>query len=521
MANRDGRIPLNVLRLKELRKKLGLSQERLAEECFQQGFVVSIASIKRAESGANVLYRTASNLAEYFSVPVEDLLIDRASEPLLTNVPSSPPYFFIFAIEAKCDLTAKTLQALLFSQNTTPIIQNRTFVLTWSIQESDEYVFERIRQLALQLQVALSASIRSFINVKYKHRVTELLEHPNAITPINEILVKIPWGEIAACPCFISSNCARPIKPFLTGEPDFNNWHLVSLHQSHTDCFVGRKLELETLNSGIKRWQKQEAGQTYCITGTAGIGKTSLLNQVISSLNRSSCLTTEIQILNHGSADLLSPQNIFTRAICSFTREDTDDSIRQQTVESSIPSSFHLCLYWLMGVALNESEKQLLNLEATMQRHVQVPGPLQSINGAGLMGLPADPTPPSRFVQTYAIKQLSEQPTNFDEAFSLGQKLLNRVDIPLGIMANEFETSDNPEVFFSDITQWSVIRHNSHQSPAFYLRTYGDMTWRVANVKDYIGLNRDCQISSVLQLMPVTTSLPFEQVESRPTIKIA
>ncbi|MCR9367763.1 linear amide C-N hydrolase [Vibrio antiquarius] len=161
------------------------------------------------------------------------------------------------------------------------------------------------------------------------------------------------------------------------------------------------------------------------------------------------------------------------------------------------------------------------NNEVTMQRHVQVPGPLQSINGAGLMGLPSDPTPPSRFVQTYAIKQLSEQPTNFDEAFSLGQKLLNRVDIPLGIMANEFETSDNPEVFFSDITQWSVIRHNSHQSPAFYLRTYGDMTWRVANVKDYIGLNRDCQISSVLQLMPVTTSLPFEQVESRPTIKIA
>ncbi|WP_239073813.1 helix-turn-helix domain-containing protein [Vibrio diabolicus] len=129
MANRDGRIPLNVLRLKELRKKLGLSQERLAEECFQQGFVVSIASIKRAESGANVLYRTASNLAEYFSVPVEDLLIDRASEPLLTNESSSPPYFFIFAIEAKCDLTVKTLQTLLFSQNTTPIIKNRTFVL--------------------------------------------------------------------------------------------------------------------------------------------------------------------------------------------------------------------------------------------------------------------------------------------------------------------------------------------------------------------------------------------------------
>ncbi|MER2494706.1 linear amide C-N hydrolase [Vibrio neptunius] len=159
--------------------------------------------------------------------------------------------------------------------------------------------------------------------------------------------------------------------------------------------------------------------------------------------------------------------------------------------------------------------------DVSMQRHVQVPGPLQTVNGAGLMGLPADPTPPSRFVQTYAIKQLSEQPIHFDEAFSLAQKLLNRVDIPLGIMANDLDTSDNPEVFFSDITQWSVIRNNSHDSPALYLRTYGDMTWRVANVKDYVGLNRDYQISSVLQLMPTTTALPFEQVESRPTVKIA
>ncbi|MBN3495796.1 linear amide C-N hydrolase [Vibrio neptunius] len=159
--------------------------------------------------------------------------------------------------------------------------------------------------------------------------------------------------------------------------------------------------------------------------------------------------------------------------------------------------------------------------DVSMQRHVQVPGPLQTVNGAGLKGLPADPTPPSRFVQTYAIKQLSEQPIHFDEAFSLAQKLLNRVDIPLGIMANDLHTSDNPEVFFSDITQWSVIRNNSYHSPALYLRTYGDMTWRVANVKDYMGLDRDCQISSVLQLMPTTKALPFEQVESRPTVKIA
>lgn len=76
MNTRDGRISLSSSTLKELRKKSGLSQEKLAEQCLKQGLLVSVSSIKRAELGMNVLYRTATHLAAFYGISVDDLLTD-------------------------------------------------------------------------------------------------------------------------------------------------------------------------------------------------------------------------------------------------------------------------------------------------------------------------------------------------------------------------------------------------------------------------------------------------------------
>jgi transcriptional regulator with XRE-family HTH domain len=65
----DGRLRLDRERLKQHRKRLGLSQEY----CFDRRLCVSIASIKRAESGKAVLYRIARHLAEIYEVEVEEL----------------------------------------------------------------------------------------------------------------------------------------------------------------------------------------------------------------------------------------------------------------------------------------------------------------------------------------------------------------------------------------------------------------------------------------------------------------
>lgn len=81
MGSKDGRLPLNGDLLKQLRKQKGLSQERLAEQCAESRLYVSLSSIKRAESGNSILYRTAKELATFYSVEVEDLI--QNSAPIL------------------------------------------------------------------------------------------------------------------------------------------------------------------------------------------------------------------------------------------------------------------------------------------------------------------------------------------------------------------------------------------------------------------------------------------------------
>jgi tetratricopeptide (TPR) repeat protein/transcriptional regulator with XRE-family HTH domain len=72
----DGRVLLDPGVLKGLRKTQGFSQETLADACLDRRLCVSVASIKRAETGKPVLYRTARHLASMFGVDI-DALIDK------------------------------------------------------------------------------------------------------------------------------------------------------------------------------------------------------------------------------------------------------------------------------------------------------------------------------------------------------------------------------------------------------------------------------------------------------------
>ncbi|WP_248800125.1 ATP-binding protein [Pseudomonas sp. MWU13-2105] len=79
----DGRVLLDAGLLKGLRKQHGLSQETLAEACLNRHLCVSIASIKRAETGKPVLYRTARHLATAFQIDVGALLGHSVSSALV------------------------------------------------------------------------------------------------------------------------------------------------------------------------------------------------------------------------------------------------------------------------------------------------------------------------------------------------------------------------------------------------------------------------------------------------------
>ena len=73
--------------------------------------------------------------------------------------------------------------------------------------------------------------------------------------------------------------------------------------------------------------------------------------------------------------------------------------------------------------------------------------------GGGLMGLPADYTPPSRFVRATYLKHFTYKPNNSSEAMQAADHILNNVDIPNGVA----RSSDGKQVF-SDYTQWVNLK---------------------------------------------------------------
>lgn len=108
-----------------------------------------------------------------------------------------------------------------------------------------------------------------------------------------------------------------------------------------------------------------------------------------------------------------------------------------------------------------------MNLHGT---HVQQLG-----QGTGLLGLPGDWTPPSRFVKAALLTAFAAQPGTAQAAVNLAEHLLNTFDIPIGTVRG----SSDPSSF--ELTQWVVIKDLKNK--LFYYRTYEDLTLRSIDLK--------------------------------------
>jgi penicillin V acylase-like amidase (Ntn superfamily) len=82
--------------------------------------------------------------------------------------------------------------------------------------------------------------------------------------------------------------------------------------------------------------------------------------------------------------------------------------------------------------------------------------------GGGTLGLPADYTPPSRFIRAAFLRHNIEQPANAGEAVQAIGHILNAVDIPLGIA----QSKEGDQVF-SDYTQWVAIKDLTNNKLVF------------------------------------------------------
>jgi choloylglycine hydrolase len=89
--------------------------------------------------------------------------------------------------------------------------------------------------------------------------------------------------------------------------------------------------------------------------------------------------------------------------------------------------------------------------------------------GAGMLGLPGDATPPSRFVRLYFLNHYCAESKTLQEAIANSIHILNNVDVVKGEIAD------------GGYTQWSVVR--DHGNKVFYFKDYQNLTLRAIDLK--------------------------------------
>ncbi len=139
-----------------------------------------------------------------------------------------------------------------------------------------------------------------------------------------------------------------------------------------------------------------------------------------------------------------------------------------------------------MGVATNSPTyeyhvtqlAQYLNLSPYNPNPVLVNGVSYAANdqGAGMVGLPGDISPSSRFVKMAFMRQYAYQVTDAAGALNLAQHIINNVDIPAGVSRAKVNGQESFET-----TEWTVFKDLTHK--IFYYHSYQDLTLRAIDLK--------------------------------------
>ncbi len=105
-------------------------------------------------------------------------------------------------------------------------------------------------------------------------------------------------------------------------------------------------------------------------------------------------------------------------------------------------------------------------------------------HGAGMIGLPGDLTPPSRFVRLGVTTHFADQPENADKALNLCQHIVNAFNIVSGIVV---ERSPQGKVVAKETTQWASFRDLKNK--IFYFQTYENLDLRKVDLTklDFTG----------------------------------
>jgi choloylglycine hydrolase len=132
---------------------------------------------------------------------------------------------------------------------------------------------------------------------------------------------------------------------------------------------------------------------------------------------------------------------------------------------------------WHMTNLANYVNLSVNDVESTQMGDVKI----QSFGaGTGLLGIPGDFTPPSRFVRAAIYSQAAVANATADDAVLSAFHILNQFDIPEGSVVNAAIGSK-----MNEITEWSSV--SDLKNLRWYFRTFEDQSIRMVDLKEALA----------------------------------
>ncbi|ALI08033.1 MULTISPECIES: AAA family ATPase [Pseudomonas] len=331
----DGRVLLDAVSLKGLRKQHGLSQETLAEACLNRHLCVSIASIKRAETGKPVLYRTARHLATAFGVDVSELLSTPASVALahiqqtmnavhqtafaqqaLKQVDDSVIRYVLelsFRIDGLPVTTfMEEIERLVRQFGGVPLGMTQDVVIA---QFGSPQAYRSDSERGLLCALALSRE--QFVTSGHALLLRLVRLSADTMEPAVEpvLLAQKPLLERHGhAPVYVAQNLLEQLAArfeFSSGDDEFQAYRKClrprSLDENAPRPLVGRAIELLQFKAVIEATQECQDGHIVYVRGMAGIGKTRLVSEFFEMARQRGFACHRGDVLDFGMDNSLWP----------------------------------------------------------------------------------------------------------------------------------------------------------------------------------------------------------------------
>ncbi|AMB83998.1 Cro/Cl family transcriptional regulator [Pseudomonas agarici] len=307
----DGRVLLDGTLLKGLRKQHGLSQETLAEACLNRHLCVSIASIKRAETGKPVLYRTARHLASAFDLDVSALL-GRSGAAALGEIEQTLSALHDSVLGAQAVEYAVIRYVLELCFATEPLSDSRASASPLLFAEEIERLIRQFGGVPVAgasglviahfgspqayrsdseraLLCALALSREQFVPAGYGIAVRLVRESRDVEVIPAEALALIHQAfpvQHGNAPVYVAHNLVEQLSlrfEFAAAEavlPTYRKCQRLRRFDEHAlRPLVGRAIEILQFKGVIEATQECQDGHVVYLRGMAGIGKTRLVSE--------------------------------------------------------------------------------------------------------------------------------------------------------------------------------------------------------------------------------------------------